>query len=163
MARYDLLAISPGEQAVIVDWKTSQRRTERALLVSRWQTRVYRYLLVEAGGGLNEGHPLAPEQVELVYWFTRYPQQSERLPYNADQYADDKIALLTTVNEIAARDEQEWTLTDDFKRCRYCTYQTLCERDKQAALVDAPEPDWEPQEEPENWEIDLEQIGEIAF
>jgi hypothetical protein len=56
-----------------------------------------------------------------------------------------------------------WSLTDDVKHCRYCTYQTLCERDQQASAVDAPEPDWEPQEEPEDWEIDLEQIGEIAF
>jgi len=163
MARYDLLAITPGRRAVIVDWKTSQQRIARNTLISRWQTRVYRYVLVQAGEELNEGHPLTPEQIELVYWFTNYPQQSERLPYDDSQYTDDKAALLTLISEIAARDQEEWSLTDDISRCRYCTYQTLCERDQQASMVDAPEPDWEPQEEPEDWEIDLEQVGEVAF
>lgn len=163
VARYDLLAITPGRRAVIVDWKTSQRRTARDTLIGRWQTRVYRYVLAQAGDELNERNPLSPAQIELVYWFTNYPQQSERLPYDDSQYADDQAALLTIVKEIAARDQQEWTLTDDVKRCRYCTYQTLCERDQQASAVDVPEPDWEPQEEPEDWEIDLEQIGEVAF
>jgi predicted RecB family nuclease len=163
MARYDLLAITPGRRAVIVDWKTSQRRTALDTLVGRWQTRVYRYVLAQAGQALNEREPLTPEQIELVYWFTNYPQQSERLPYDSSQYADDKTALLTLVSEIAAHDQEEWSRTNDISRCRYCTYQTLCERDQLASAVDAPEPDWEPQEEPEDWEIDLEQVGEIAF
>jgi CRISPR/Cas system-associated exonuclease Cas4 (RecB family) len=148
---------------VIVDWKTSQRRTARDTLIGRWQTRVYRYLLVQAGAELNEGNALVPEQIELVYWFTNYPQQRERLPYDYSQYTDDKAALLTILEEIDARDEEKWPLIDDLARCRYCTYQTLCERDQQASAVDAPEPDWEPQEEPDDWEIDLEQVGEIAF
>lgn len=163
MARYDLLAITPGQRAVIVDWKTSQQRTEGSLLAKRWQTLVYRYVLVEAGQALNGESALAPEQIELVYWFTNYPQQSERLPYNTAQYVDDERILLAAVNEIATRNQDTWTLTDNVKHCRYCTYQTLCERTEQAAQVDVPTPEWEPQEEPKEWEIDLEQMGEIAF
>jgi CRISPR/Cas system-associated exonuclease Cas4 (RecB family) len=163
MARYDLLALTPGQRAIIVDWKTSKRRTEREVLANRWQTRVYRYVLVEAGAQLNAGAALDPDQVELVYWFTNFAQQIERLPYDASQYADDRRALLESIAEIAARDQKEWTLTDDLRRCRYCTYRTLCERFGQLSAVEAPEPDWEPQEEPEDWEIDLEQVGEIVF
>jgi predicted RecB family nuclease len=163
MARYDLLAIAPGQRAVIVDWKTSQQRTERRHLASRWQTRVYRYVLAQAGLELNKGAALQPDQIELIYWFTNFPQQLERLPYDAGQYADDEIALLSTVRETAERDEERWTLTDDLRRCRYCTYRTLCERDEQASAVDAPEPEWEPDEEPEDWEIDMDQVSEIAF
>ena len=163
MARYDLLAIAPGQRAVIVDWKTSKRRAERGLLANRWQTRVYRYVLVNAAEELNGQRELYPKQVELVYWFTNYPQQTECLPYDASQYAADQLAIQTAVTEIAGRDtvrdQEQWTLTNDLKRCRYCTYRTLCDQD----LVEAPEPDWEPQEESEDWEIDLEQIGEIAF
>jgi CRISPR/Cas system-associated exonuclease Cas4 (RecB family) len=163
MARYDMLAIAPGERAVIVDWKTNKLRPKRRLLESRWQTRVYRYLLVEAGTELNQGVALTPEQVELIYWFTNYPQQAERLPYDSSQHQEDGLLLQAAVAEIAARDQEQWTLTDDLKHCRYCTYRTLCERNERASAVDAPEPDWEPQEEPEDWEIDLDQIGEIAF
>jgi CRISPR/Cas system-associated exonuclease Cas4 (RecB family) len=163
MARYDLLALTPGQRAVIVDWKTSRRRTERRYLADRWQTLVYRYVLVQAGGRLNQGVALQPEQIELVYWFTNYPQQPERLPYDAGQYADDETALRAAVHEITEHDQEQWTLTGDLKRCRYCTYRTLCERDEPSSALDVPEPEWEPQEEPEDWEIDMEQVGEIAF
>jgi hypothetical protein len=168
MARYDLLAITPGQRAVIVDWKTSQRRTERRHLANRWQTRVYRYVLAQAGLELNKGAALQPDQIELIYWFTNFPQQLERLPYDAGQHAADEVALLATMDEIARltqepRDQEQWTLTDDLRHCRYCTYRTLCERDEQASAVDAPEPEWEPEEEPEGWEIDLGQVGEVAF
>lgn len=163
MARYDLLTIDPGRQAVIVDWKTSQSRPKRDWLEKRWQTRVYRYVLVQAGAQCNDEAALDATQVELVYWFTNSPQQVERFPYNNSQYSEDRLALEAAVAEIAARDQAIWPLTGDLRHCRYCTYQTLCERAEQASAVDAPEPDWEPQEEAGDWEIDLEQIGEIAF
>ena len=163
VARYDLLAIAPGQRAIIVDWKTSRLRTKRETLETRWQTRVYRYVLVQAGAELNEVSALTPAQIELIYWFTNFPQQIERLPYDDSQYIDDQAALQTAISEISARDQELWSLTDDLKRCRYCTYQTLCERGGQMSEEEAPEQDWEPQEEPEDWEIDLEQVGEIAF
>jgi CRISPR/Cas system-associated exonuclease Cas4 (RecB family) len=159
MARYDLLAVAPGQRAIIVDWKTSRLRAKRATLENRWQTRVYRYVLVEAGAQLNERTALTPAQVELIYWFTNFPQRIERLPYDDRQYRVDQTTLQSAIAGISARDQEQWTLTGDLEHCRYCTYRTLCEREP----VDAPEPDWEPQEEPEDWEIDLEQVGEIAF
>jgi hypothetical protein len=159
MARYDLLAIAPGHRAVVVDWKTSRRRPLPGQLEGRWQTRVYRYVLARAGRELNEGNDLEPEQIELIYWFTNYPQQSERLPYDARQYAGDQAALRSTMAQIAAREQETWTLTQDLKRCRYCTYRTLCEKD----IAETPESDWEPPDEPEDWEIDLDQIGEVTF
>ena len=77
-----------------------------------------------------------------------------------EQCDDLRLGLWIEIDQqIAARDQETWTLTSDLKHCRYCTYRTLCEQD----TVEAPEPDWEPQEEPEDWEIDLDQVGEIAF
>jgi hypothetical protein len=172
MARYDLLAIEPGKQAIIVDWKTNEKRPLRTRLRDRWQTRVYRYVLVQAGAHLNNadtkpdeasGHPNArwrPDQVELIYWFANFATQPERFPYDDAQFTEDEWALQTTINEIAARKEGEWPLTEDLKQCRYCTYRTLCDREK----VDAEEPEWEPDdEEMLDLDIDLEQIAEIEF
>ena len=160
MARYDLLAIEPGRQAVIVDWKTNQRRPMRADLEKRWQTRVYRYVLVRAGAQFNHGASWRPDQVELVYWFANHPAQPERFPYDDAQYTEDEWTLKATIGEIASRTEQVWTLTEDLKQCRYCTYRTLCERKK----VDTEEPDWErDDEEMLDLDIDLEQVAEIEF
>jgi hypothetical protein len=60
--KYDLIASEPGEQAVIVDWKTSRARPGRPWLAARLQTRVYRYVLVESGAVLNQGRPWQPDQ-----------------------------------------------------------------------------------------------------
>lgn len=160
MARYDLLAIEPGKRAVIVDWKTNERRPLRAHLEARWQTRVYRYVLVRAGAQINGSAQCKPDQVELIYWFANYPAQPERFPYDDAQFTEDEWALKTIISEVAARNEIEWTLTDDLKQCRYCAYHTLCDREK----VDAKEPEWEPgDEEIPDLDIDLEQVAEIEF
>ena len=55
IAKFDLLAIEPGGRAVIVDWKTGQRRQGQSWLAGRLQTRVYRYVLAQAGAHLNDG------------------------------------------------------------------------------------------------------------
>ncbi|MBM4432139.1 MAG: PD-(D/E)XK nuclease family protein, partial [Chloroflexi bacterium] len=52
-ARYDLLAGIVGQRWVIVDWKTGPRRSARAWLERRLQTRLYPFVLVEAGACLN--------------------------------------------------------------------------------------------------------------
>jgi CRISPR/Cas system-associated exonuclease Cas4 (RecB family) len=160
-ARYDLLAIEPRERAVIVDWKTSKIRSRRIQLEKRWQTRLYRYVLAKAGAQLNNGKPFEPKQIELIYWFANYPAQVERFPYDAAQYKATGQVLAVTIAEIAARAQERWTLTEDVKRCRYCTYRTLCGREK--VKVEEQENDTEEQQDPFDLDLDLEQIAEIEF
>jgi CRISPR/Cas system-associated exonuclease Cas4 (RecB family) len=160
MARYDLLAVDPGERAVIVDWKTNEKRPPRARLQDRWQTLVYRYVLVQAGTQLNGNRQWKPDQIELVYWFANYPAQPERFAYDDAQYAEDEWTLRATIGEIASGVQEEWALTDDLRQCRYCTYRTLCDREK----VDADTPEWEPEDAGiSDLEFDLEQVAEIEF
>jgi CRISPR/Cas system-associated exonuclease Cas4 (RecB family) len=131
VARYDLLALEPGRHAVIVDWKTNQKRPDSPALAARMQTRVYRYVLVEAGAVLNDGLPLSPDQVTMVYWFAEHPAQPEVLPYDAAQLTADAAHLAELVAQIAARaesDKEEWPLTPDERHCRFCTYRSLCDR-----------------------------------
>lgn len=161
VARYDLLAIEPGQRAVIVDWKTSQRRSTRAWLENRWQTQVYPYVLVKAGAYLNGGQPFAPEQVELVYWFAEFPQQVERFSYDAAQHRAVGEALEQLVAQMATHQGPEWPLTEDLAHCRYCTYRTLCDREKVAA--EGEEPAEATGADLFDLDLDLEQIAEIEF
>ncbi len=164
IAKYDLIAIEPDRRAIIVDWKTSARRPRPGWLSERMQTRVYRYLLVRAGTDLFPG--LQPAQVEMIYWFANYPDQPERLPYDATQFEADGRLLTELVVEIAGRNEPIFPLTDDVTRCRFCTYRSLCgrgitagdldEADDQAAVPEEAAPDW-------TAGFDFEQIGEIVF
>jgi len=162
-AKYDLLALDPGRRAVIVDWKTERKRPTRAQLAARMQTRVYRYVLVEAGATLNGGQPIEPEQVTMVYWFAAFPAEPEGFPYDSAQHADDATFLSSLVEEIAsagmgmpAHAEAEWQKTDDTKRCTYCTYRSLCDRGTAAGIGDETEVELD-------LDIELEKVEEIAY
>lgn len=164
IAKYDLIVVQPGRHAVILDWKTSGKRPRRGWLASRLQTRVYRYLLVRAGGELNGGSPIAPEQVTMTYWFANFPDAAEHLPYDAVQFAADQAYLHDLIAEIKQLGEDDFPLTDDVRRCRFCPYRSLCGRGVEAGALEAIDDAGEP--EPEiggALDIDFEQISEITF
>ncbi len=158
-ARYDLVGTEPGRRAVIVDWKTTESRPPRAHLAARMQTLVYRYVLTEASAEVNAGQRLAPEQVELVYWFAGRPQQTERFTYDAAAHAAADRRLCSLVTEIASLEAPTWPLTSRSDDCRRCPYQTLCGRD--AGIVREEAMEREPATD--SLEFDLEQIAEVEF
>lgn len=178
VAKYDLIVAGEDGRLVIVDWKTSRKRSKRKWLVERLQSRVYPYLLVQAGGqllaqrGATYGgkehrlqralHLAKPEQVEMVYWFAEFPEQPERIKYNQSQYEDDESFLKSLVAEIERREQDDFTLTPDVKRCAYCVYRSLCDRGISAGdLGDFDET----MDEGGEIEItlDFDQIAEIEF
>ena len=160
VAKYDLLAITPGERVVIVDWKTSTKKPRRSILASRLQTRLYPFLLAEAGKGINGGKSFAPEQIELIYWFTADAHNPEHFPYSAKQYGEDKNYLHNLIADVVNASQTDFPLTSDLKMCRFCNYRSLCDRGEGAgemeveSLVD---------ESGSGFDIDFEQIAEIAF
>lgn len=166
IAKFDLVAIEPGRKAVIVDWKTSRRRSPASFLAARLQTRVYRYVLAQAGAHLNDGAPVAPEQIRMVYWFAVDPEHPETLLYDSRQRDADGRYLAGLASRIAASGDDDYPKTDDVRRCRFCPYRSLCDRGIEAGQlsedgaedVDEPEPEFD-------WErgLDFEQIAEIAF
>lgn len=161
LARYDLVAVQPGERAVIVDWKTTLRRPARVQLQTRLQTAVYRYLLVAAGAHLNNGQSFQPEQVAMVYWFTDDPQNPERFPYDKEAYAQDEQQLTALAEEIKAR--SVFDLTADERRCAFCVYRSLCRRGVSAGSLAAVEDDRPGEGEGEIFDFDFDQIVEIEF
>jgi CRISPR/Cas system-associated exonuclease Cas4 (RecB family) len=162
VAKYDLIAVDAGQRAAIVDWKTSRRRPKRRHLAQRLQTRVYPYLLVQAGAHLNAGQPFCPEQVEMVYWFANFPAAPERFAYDAAQYEADEVYLASLIAEIEGLGEEGFPLTTDERRCEYCPYRSLCRRGVRAGALDEAEDDTV-QEDLLHLDIDFEQIAEIEF
>jgi len=167
VGKYDLLAVEAGEKMVIVDWKTSQKRPNRATLEARMQTLLYPYLLVEGGAYYNGGEPIAPEQVEMVYWFTNYPAQPERFGYDAAQHERTHERLVEIVGAIAAeRAFPKVPETEKENICRFCNYRSLCwENVAAGALVEMFAGAAEDDNEADlfDFEIDLDQIAEIEF
>jgi CRISPR/Cas system-associated exonuclease Cas4 (RecB family) len=157
IAKYDLIAVD-NNKVTIYDWKTYRKRPKNEWLQVRWQTRVYRALLVQAGAHLNNGKSVEPEQIEMIYWFADFPTEPARFVYRADQYKRDWDALLKIVEEI--KTASLFPLTDDVSKCNYCPYRSYCNRGVRAG--DAADAELETEAE-ELFDINFEQIGEIAF
>jgi len=157
LAKYDLIAIQDGK-AIIYDWKTYRKRPRNEWLAGRMQTRVYRALLVQAGAHLNNGKPFEPEQIEMIYWFADFPDESARFPYTAAQFQRDWDALLRLSEEVASA--SSYPLTEDRQKCLFCTYRSYCERGIRAGAIEQAEAEMEAEE---LFDVNFEQIGEIAF
>jgi CRISPR/Cas system-associated exonuclease Cas4 (RecB family) len=158
LAKYDLIAVTGDEKIVIYDWKTYRKRPRDEWLSARWQTRVYRALLVAAGAQLNSSRPIVPERCEMVYWFANFPEEPARFPYNASQYKRDWEVLVKLTEEI--RTASSYPLTDDRQMCAYCTYRSYCDRGIQAGNLDMIEAEMEAES---LFDVNFEQIGEIEF
>jgi len=158
VAKYDLIAFTEDEKVVIYDWKTYRKRPRNEWLSARWQTRVYRSLLVTAGGQLNDGRPIVAERCEMVYWFSNFPDDPARFQYNQAQYKRDWDALIRLTEEIQSA--ASYPLTDDRQKCAYCPYRSYCDRGIQAGNLVAIEAEMEAES---LFDVNFEQIGEIEF
>ena len=157
VAKYDLIAFG-GEKIYIYDWKTYRKRPKNEWLAVRWQTRVYRALLVQAGAHLNGGKSIQPEQIEMIYWFPDFPNDPARFDYKADQFKLDWDALTKLADEITTA--SSFPKTDEVSKCSYCPYRSYCNRGIRAG--DALDAELETEAE-ELFDINFEQIGEIEF
>jgi CRISPR/Cas system-associated exonuclease Cas4 (RecB family) len=158
VAKYDLVAITEDGNILIYDWKTYRKRPRNEWLSARWQTRVYRALLVAAGAQLNGGNPVVPERCEMVYWFANYPQDPARFPYSEAQFKRDWDTLVKLTEEM--RGALSYPLTDDRQMCVYCTYRSYCDRGIRAGDLDMIEAEMEAES---LFDVNFEQIGEIEF
>jgi hypothetical protein len=126
---------------------------------------VYRYVLAQAGAHLlrppasgdaaTPPAPLAPEQIEMVYWFAQHPDAPERFLYHEAQFRADSERLTNLAREIQAR--TAFDLTPDRARCTLCTYRSLCRRGVRAGSVDALDDDFD-----EDLLVNVEDSGEIV-
>jgi CRISPR/Cas system-associated exonuclease Cas4 (RecB family) len=157
LAKYDLIAIE-NNKATIYDWKTYRKRPRNEWLAARMQTRVYRALLIHAGAHLNNNTPFEPEQIEMVYWFSDFPNDPARFAYTSAQYKRDWDSLLKLAEEI--KSASSYPLTDDRTKCLYCPYRSYCQRGVKAGDADQAEAETEAEE---LFDVNFEQIGEIEF
>lgn len=159
LAKIDLLAI--GDTVQIIDWKTSRFIPKPNILERRLQTVVYRYVVAKGAAYLNDGKAIASEQIELVYWYAAHHGETQRLAYSQAQLEADEQYLLQLIEDIDH--SQGFPLTTDERKCRFCTYRSLCDRGREAGSLD----EWDSGDyddmDLDDFEIEFEQIAEIAF
>lgn len=134
VARYDL--VIAADQVIIIEWKTGHRQPPRQQLEARLQTVVYRYVMARAGGALTNSPQteIAPERINMVYWYAQHPDAPEHFAYDATQFAADHAYLTELLTEMRTR--TTFDLTADKTRCRFCAYRALCRRGTKAGSVE---------------------------
>lgn len=128
MVRFDRL-VKDGETWCILDWKTGKEN--RATLQASWQTRLYRFALVEAGHVYQQGVPVRPEAVRMVYWDVN-KGRAEVFDYDAETFAADRAVFEALATEVLAPFDE--ALPDDprFPRpaepaeCARCAFDSYC-------------------------------------
>lgn len=160
LAKYDLLALAPGGPAVIVDWKTGARVPSQSYLRRRMQTIVYRYVLAQAGAHLYAGQEIPPDRIRMDYVYVAQGGERLSFAYSASQMREDEALLAQMIAAIDGADE--FALTDEEKRCRFCSYRSLCDRGGAGRLEDFDFDEYEDEEE-EGLALDFDQIAEIEL
>lgn len=132
VAKYDLILVEDHAGLTIFDWKTAQKLPRKDWLLARVQTRLYRLALTDAGSIFTAGDPVAPEQIEMNYWFAAHPQSPVSLPYSHSDYQRDHADLTRLIEEISTSEPASFHRTHDLKQCRFCVYRSHCDRGVQA-------------------------------
>jgi len=159
MAKFDLVAVLPGQPAhlLIVDWKTGHRRPSAQTLRNRVQSRVYPFVLAQAGLSLTDDEVLDPGRISMSYWFANQPAAPVFLLYSQAQLEQDRLYLTELIETIVSA--TDFPLTSERKACRYCVYRSYCDRGQEPGSLDEFEDDLTL----EDLTLDWEQISEIAY
>lgn len=162
LARFDLLAVQPHNTFLIIDWKTAQQKPSREKLERRIQTRVYPYVLATAGAAFNNGQPIDPTAIKMMYWYPAAPDEPEIFDYSPVRFRGDEQYLSDLIEQIKQRSQTgDFPLVEDKQPCNYCVYRSFCDRGEKAGPVVAMEE--EPQEALDVVDLGWDQIVEIQF
>jgi CRISPR/Cas system-associated exonuclease Cas4 (RecB family) len=163
VAKYDLLVVQSDGKLLIIDWKTSKIRPKRKWLSDRLQTHIYLYILSQANSSITNGRATDPSFIEMIYWFTNYPEQPERFNYHDLEYISESEYLENLITAVSQKSEAVFPLTPDIKLCQFCTYRSLCNRGIKPGELPEVEEMPEPDRSSDDVSLDYEQIGEIEY
>lgn len=125
LVRYDRLERDADGRWTIFDWKTG-RGFDATDAARSWQTRLYRLALAKGGHRFNDGAPIAPEAITVVYWHVP-TGEAHAFPYNPSLLTEDEQAL------AAAAERLQTGLVEGFeaneRHCDRCVYRSRCQLD----------------------------------
>lgn len=159
-AQLDLLVIQPDGTHLIIDWKTARRKPSREQLARHIQTRVYPYVLASTGGALGQKAHVDPASVQMMYWYTHFPDEPELFEYSEALFRRDEQFLSDLIEQVK---HSHFPLVASEKPCVHCVYRSYCERGAKAGALAEIVEEVEAEESLDVLSLDWEQIAEIQF
>lgn len=163
IAKYDLISITSDNKIIIVDWKSSVNIPTLTWLKERMQSKIYPYLLVEAGKFIHKGISIEPDAIEMIYWFANHPHQIQIFKYTSQQHLSNKHQITKLLEEIKSTQDNEFMLTTNINTCRFCVYRSLCGRGDLAGNLGDLNIFSEASDEIIDPDLTIDDISEIAF
>lgn len=163
VAKFDLIAHTPADEFLIIDWKTSRKKPPRTILSSTMQTYLYPFIFQLAGTDLFHQPSLPPDSIKLQYWYPRISDHEEIFPYSQAKHIETSELVTNLIIEIDEKltSGQSFQLTDDLEQCKLCVYRSYCERGHSPSpLTEVIDID---REDLSNTLFDLDLINEIEF
>jgi hypothetical protein len=136
VAVYDLLALTPDQRLIILDWKTSRKIPRRDWISGRMQTVLYPCAALESAGNFLPDVSLTAESIQMTYVYVRHNADNTlSFSYDAARHTANRTHLERIVAEIAAQELGDFPLTEKKQRCKFCVYRSLCERGENAGSL----------------------------
>jgi hypothetical protein len=160
--QFDLLIWTPDNRMFIYDWKTTSSKPNIHAIRRGIQSRLYPLLVSIIGQENVSKYSCLPDEINMVYWFPDYPENTVSINYSNYQFQEDRAFFKSLLNEIVVTEPGNYLMTPDERRCLYCQYRSLCNRgetsgdwkqDKESTLLDLDS----------SIEIDLDLVTEIEY
>lgn len=125
---YDLFLATPTT-AQIIDWKTYNKPKDAQFLAQQWQTKLYLYILAEAGG-------YDPTQITMSYWFVKNtPPKKVTITYSQELHQQTQQELTDLLEDLSTYLEQYQSQGREFSQvsssagfCLSCSFAARCDR-----------------------------------
>ena len=136
VAVYDLLALTPDQRLVILDWKTAKNKPKLSKVSKRMQTVLYPYAALESASNFLPEVTLTAQSIQMTYVYVRHTADNTiTFSNNDNQHTSNQMMLVRKVNEIAGLELSPFPKTKDEDLCKFCVYRSLCERGQNAGSL----------------------------
>jgi hypothetical protein len=124
---YDLLNSNQNGTYLIYDWKTNLKQPQRTTLAKRMQTVIYP-LVLQLFLETNSSKKVAPENIELIYWYPVIPGRPIRFPFGHETYSQHLQLVEVLITEIMHNEIDDFHLTESISQCDFCQFRSFCNR-----------------------------------
>lgn len=131
-AHFDLLIKQPDGSQIIYDWKTNLKHPSKQQVENRLQTVVYPIVLNKF---LNFEQMTNRKSIKMVYWYPEFPDQPHEFAFDPEKLKQKETILRDLIQQISGSSTEDFSMTNNLKRCQICNYRSYCNRGDRAGEI----------------------------